>query len=255
MSRRHLVIPDTQVKPDIDFSFLEAIGNYAVDKRPDVIVHLGDFADMSSLSSYDRGKKSFEGRRYKKDIDAAHEAMDILMKPIQDRRNRQLINKKKLWTPRLVLTLGNHENRIVRAVEDSPELEGVVSVGDLCYDYWGWEVKDFLVPVVIDGVVYCHYFVSGPMGRAVGTAQRLIATKHQSCVAGHQQGRQIATGFRADGRQITAIIAGSCYEHDEEYMGPQANNHWRGIIMLNEVEDGSFDEMFVSLPYLKKKYL
>lgn len=254
MTKRHLVIPDVQVKDGVDPSFLTCIGNYAADKHPDVIVQIGDFADMSSLSSYDKGKKSFEGRRYKKDIEASIIAMDNLIVPIEKEQRRLSKNKKRGWNPQLVLTLGNHENRINRAVEDSPELDGVISVNDLCYSYWGWDVKDFLVPVVIDGVVYCHYFVSGPMGRPVASAQRLIATKHQSCIAGHQQGRQIATGFRADGRQITAIIAGSCYEHDEPYMGPQANNHWRGIIMLNEVEDGSFDEMFISLDYLKRKY-
>ena len=40
------VIPDTQVKPDQDLSYLRAIGNYIVEKQPDAVVHLGDFADM-----------------------------------------------------------------------------------------------------------------------------------------------------------------------------------------------------------------
>jgi len=39
-------------------------GQYAVDKKPDVIVHIGDHWDMPSLSHYDKGTKSFEGRRY-----------------------------------------------------------------------------------------------------------------------------------------------------------------------------------------------
>jgi hypothetical protein len=54
---------------------------------------------------------------------------------------------------------------------------------------------------------------------------------------------------------MTAIIAGSFYEHEETYMSPQSNNHWRGIYELNEVKDGSFDEMAVSLKFLKRKYL
>jgi hypothetical protein len=252
--RRHLLIPDTQVKPGIGTEYLNAIGNYAAAKRPDVIVQIGDFADMASLSSYDRGKKSFEGRRYKNDIQAAKDAMWDLMRPIFAERQRRVDNKKKQWNPELHLTLGNHEHRIDRAVNDSPELDGVIGISDLGYSGFGWTVHDFLVPVTIDGIVYCHYFVSGPMGRPVGTAQRLIMTKHQSCIAGHQQGRQIATGFRADGKQLTSIIAGSCYEHDEDYMGPQGNKHWRGIVMLNEVDDGSFDEMFISLDYLKREW-
>ena len=66
-----MIIPDTQVKRGVDLSYLEWIGKYIVDKKPDVIVQIGDFADMPSLSSYDVGKKSFEGRRYKDDIETA----------------------------------------------------------------------------------------------------------------------------------------------------------------------------------------
>ena len=55
--KKHLVIGDTQVKPGISLSYLTWIGKYIVDKQPDVIVMIGDFADMPSLSSYDVGKK------------------------------------------------------------------------------------------------------------------------------------------------------------------------------------------------------
>ena len=75
---KHLIIPDTQVKRDVDLSYLEWIGKYIVDKKPDVIVQIGDFADMPSLSSYDVGKKSFEGRRYKDDIEAAEKRLLVI---------------------------------------------------------------------------------------------------------------------------------------------------------------------------------
>lgn len=42
MSRRHLVIPDVQIRPGDDFKFLSWIGQYAVDHKPDVIVNLGE---------------------------------------------------------------------------------------------------------------------------------------------------------------------------------------------------------------------
>jgi len=43
---RHLEIPDTQIKYGEDLTFLTWIGKYIVQKKPDVIIHLGDFADM-----------------------------------------------------------------------------------------------------------------------------------------------------------------------------------------------------------------
>lgn len=249
-----LIIPDAQVRSDVDISHLYYAGMYAKDKKPDVIVCLGDFADMPSLSSYDVGKKSFEGRQYTKDIEAARNAMETFLTPIRIEQERLRRNKDKSWNPRLVMTLGNHENRINRAVENDRKLEGLLRVEDLGYEEAGWEVYPFLEPVSINGVVFCHYFTSGVLGRPCTTASALISKKHQSCIAGHQQGKQVAYGTRADGSTITSMILGSFYTHDEDYMGAQGNKHYRGCAMLHEVNDGSFDEMFISIDYLNKKY-
>ena len=254
MSKTHLVIPDVQFRPGDDPEFLKCIGRFIVKKQPDVIVCLGDFADMPSLSSYDVGKKSFDGKRYLKDVEAAHDAMYALLNPLHEYNHQARKTKHKLYKPRMVLTLGNHEQRINRAVENDAKLEGVLSVDHLAYEEVGWEVHPFLEVVVIDGIAYSHYFTSGALGRPCPSAQVMLTKKHMSCIAGHQQGLQIAMGHRADGSAIIAIIAGSCYQHDEDYMGPQGNKHWRGVLVLHEVNDGSFDLMPVSLEYLKKKY-
>lgn len=251
---KHLVLPDVQAKPGVDFTYLNKIGRYACEKKPDTIVCLGDFADMPSLSSYDQGKKSFEGRRYTADVQASKDAMVSLLSPIWEYNIRAKKNKEKQYKPKLVLTLGNHENRINRAVNDDPKLDGVLSVSDLGYANYGWEVHGFLDVVVLDGVAYSHYFTTGLMGRPVTTASACLAKKHMSCIQGHQQGLQIATGYKADGGRLTSVIAGSCYEHDEEYMSSQGNKHWRGFLMLHDVKDGEFDLMSVSLDYINKKY-
>ncbi len=52
----HAIIPDCQVKDGVDLSYLTWVGKYLAEKKPDVIVQIGDFADMPSLSSYDVGK-------------------------------------------------------------------------------------------------------------------------------------------------------------------------------------------------------
>lgn len=254
MSRKHFVIPDTQVKPGVNTDHLEWAGHYAVAKKPDVIVMIGDFADMSSLSSYDVGKKEFEGRKYTDDIQSARAAMIRFIGPITDEVKRTSQNHRKRWNPKLVLTLGNHENRIDRAISKDRKLEGLISTNDLGYSGFGWDVVPFLQPIVIDGVAYCHYFCSGIMGNPVTTASALLAKKHQSAVMGHVQSRQIAYGYRADGTQITGLFSGAFYSHDEPYLNPQGNKHWRGVWMLHQVENGSFDEMPVSIDYLKRKY-
>jgi hypothetical protein len=251
-TKTHFVLPDVQAKDGNDFSFLTSIGKYLVDKKPDVIICIGDFADMESLSSYDVGKKSFEGRSYQKDIQAAREAMDALLVPIYEYNKSAKKFKHKQYKPRMVLTLGNHEDRINRAINEDRKLDGLISVDDLPYQ--DWEVIPFLEVITIDGIAYSHYFVSGTMGRPICSAQALLTKKHMSCFAGHQQGRNVAYGMRADGTEMTAIISGSCYEHNEAYLGAQGNNHFRGCYMLYDVEDGRFDELPLTLKYLKNRY-
>jgi hypothetical protein len=220
--------------------------------KPDVIVHLGDHWDMESLSVYDKGKKAFEGRRYSRDIEAGNFGMEVFLEPILEEQARLRKNRKKVWNPRMVFTLGNHEYRIERAVESDAILEGVIGYEDLMLDHW--EVYDFLEVVQLDGVCYSHYFTSGVMGRPVTSARALLTKKHQSCVMGHVQDRDIAYARRADDTRMTGLFAGIYYQHHEGYLSPQTNGSWAGIWMLNEVQNGSFDEMPVSLNFLRKKY-
>jgi hypothetical protein len=240
-------IPDCQVKDGIPLEHLTWAGKYIADKQPDIIVQAGDFADMPSLSSYDKGRKSFEGRRYRKDVDAVKRGMDILLKPIL---------RKAKYKPRRILTLGNHEDRISRAIEDDAKLEGTIGLQDLGYEAAGWEVFPYLEAIKAGGINFAHFFPSGVMGRPCISARKILATYHESCVAGHQQGLDFAGPvFKADGDRITAIIAGSFYQHEESFLNPTGNKrHWRGLIMLHEVYHGNFDPMFVSMAYLKGRF-
>lgn len=245
-----IVIGDQQVKPEIDLRPCQRIGKYIAHKKPKIVVNIGDFADMPSLSFHDvPGSMGYEGQRYKADIIAVHRGMRLMMEPILAEMERD-----PTWKPRLVMTLGNHEDRIDRTIKATPKLDGLMGLPDLEYERWGWEVIPFLKPIIIENIAFCHYFCSGQMGRPISSARAMLNKLHMSCVAGHQQGRDMAIGKRADGSSITAIINGSSYEHDEGYLNHQTNNHWRGIYVLNDVRNGSFEEMAVSMAYLARKY-
>lgn len=244
---RIATLMDVQAKPDVPLDHLDWYGRYCAEKQPDVIVCIGDFSDLPSLSSYDKGTGRMEGRRYKKDLDATHRAMDKFMTPIA---------KAKGWNPRLVMCLGNHEDRIDRAIKDDPARnEGDMSIDQLRYKDYGWKVAPFLQPVVIGGVSFCHYFPSGAMGKPITTARAILTKLHMSAIAGHLQGRDIAFGKRADGKDMTAIISGSFYQHNEDYLNNFVNaTHWRGTWFLHEVKEGQFDEMALSINFLKRRY-
>ena len=153
---------------------------------------------MPSLSNYDVGKKSFEGRRYCEDV-ASHLGMDRLTKPIIREQARLRRNKKTVWTPELYLTLGNHENRIERAVNNDPKLDGTMSVDDLGYAGYSLSVLNFFVPSSLMVLDYCHYFTGGLLGRPVTNARQLVLKKLQTCVMGHNQHWDIHRAVRADG--------------------------------------------------------
>jgi hypothetical protein len=240
--RKHFVIPDTQVKPGVPMEHLTWAGKYIAEHAAagDVIVHLGDHWDMSSLSSYDKGKKSFEGRRYKADVEAGNAALALLTKQLEGLKvERHLLR-------------GNHEDRITRTIEAEPWLEGVVTLDDL--ESPGWHVHPFLDPLILDDVLYVHYVYNPRNGRPWGgMVPTVLKNVGRSFVQGHRQGLEVALQQLPTGERRRGVVAGSFYQHDEAYLGPQGD-HWRGMLMLTEVQAGDFDLVEVSLDYLRRRY-
>lgn len=237
--RKFLVIPDTQCKPGVPTRHLSAISNYIEEKRPDVIIHLGDHFDLPSLSSYSlAGEK--EGKRYADDIVAGKDAMFRLT----------AFRDVKKYRPEMHFLMGNHEYRVHRTVDANPHLIGAIGEKDFELERYGWTVHPFLNILRRNGVEFSHYFVSGPMGRPVTSAAAMLRERQGSCVQGHVQKVDIAIHPKT---QKTAIMAGTCYLHDESYLA-QSNTCKRQIVMLHEVYEGRFDPMFVSLGYLLRQY-
>lgn len=247
-TREHLVIPDLQITPNTANDHLRWISQYIIEKKPDVIINIGDMADMASLSSYDKGKKSFEGRRVKADIDCVKEANEILFTP--------LWNDKHWNNCELHMTLGNHEHRIDRAIENSAEFDGLFGIEDLGYDDWYDYVHPFLEPVFIDGIGYTHYYYTPGKGTPYSGENIVTRLKNIgfSFTQGHQQGFMHGTRDLINGKTIHGVICGSCYLYDHHYIGPQHKGHWKGIVYKHEVENGNYDIMPVSLAYLCRKY-
>jgi hypothetical protein len=239
LGARILVIPDTQVKPGVPINHLPALGRYIAEKRPDYIVMIGDWWDMESLCSYDKGKKTFEGRRYLADIKAGNDAMNLMTNEYRD----------KDYTPQEHLFLGNHENRLERAVELQPELEGIIGYHDL--NLAGWTVHPFLEIVKLEGIAFSHYFTSGVMGRPASSAAVVLREVAGSAIQGHVQRVDVAVHPKTG---AIAMMVGTFYQHDEIYLGLQGNNCRRQVVMLNECRNGTFDPMFISLNYLLRNY-
>ena len=255
----HLVIGDPHCKPGVSNKRFSYLGKFIADKKPDVIVCIGDFADMESLCSYDRGKKDFEGRRYNNDINAVHEALELIEIPTKQYNEQQRKNKKTQYKPRKVLTLGNHEQRIERAVECSPELEGTIGFADLKYESYGWQVIPYTVPIEIDGVFYSHFFPSGIKGEAisgVNIASNIITKMMVSATVGHCHLFDYATRALPNGKRIHGLSAG-CFadlSHIEKYAVNVQFMWWAGLVLKHNVKNGEYDPEVFSMNRLQELY-
>jgi hypothetical protein len=251
---RHFLIPDTQVRPGVPLDHFEWIGQAIVDYMPDKIIHLGDHWDMPSLSAHDApGSKATEGARYENDVEVGNRAFETLCKPMEAEQARLKKQRKIPWKPRKVFLTGNHCNRITRAINANPKYDGAISLSHL--DTRDFERHDFLERVWLDGILYSHYFQSSHSHHAIGGSIDSMLNKiGASFVQGHRQSLQYGTRNQGSGAAWHGLVAGSCYTHIENYRSAQGQRHWRGVVVLNEVENGEYCIMPLTLNYLCKKY-
>lgn len=249
---KHLIIPDPHARPGTDLKRADYLSELIHDEKPDVVICLGDLADMPSLCSYDRGTKAFVGRTYSRDVEAATEFQDRMFA-----RSRR--SKKKL--PRRVILEGNHEERIRRAINLQPELEGVISTKDLQYDKYFDEFVEYdgATPglINIDGIYYAHYMVSGVLGRAISgehLAYTLLTKQFQSCTVGHNHTLDFCVRSKADGSKIMGLCAGHYDDTRHGYAGAANELWWSGVIIKDNVENGVYDLRLISLSALEKEY-
>lgn len=254
----HVVIGDTHDNPDEPKDRFRWVANYCLEHKVAKIIQGGDWSSMDSLCSYDKGKRMFEGRRYKKDVASCREALMVFQGPIMEYNRRRAENRKSQYRPEKFYLVGNHENRINKAVEaNASELEGIMSVDDLGHKEFGWDVTPFLTPLDLDGILYSHYFTSGVKGYAIGghhAAYRIMKEKMQSAIAFHSHRLSMYPQHLHDGTRQWGLVAGCFFEHWEGYAGPDNHNWDRGILHLRNVQDGNFDPEWISIEEMKRRY-
>lgn len=258
MGSTHLVIGDPHANPDDPNTRFDWLGRAIMDIRPDVVVCLGDFGDMPSLSSYDKGKKSFEGRRFELDVAAVIEAQQRMFEPLREFNIRQKKNKEKLYKPRLVMCGGNHdEDRIERLVNLHSELDGLIGVEMLKYEEFGWEYVPYRTPVNIDGVWYCHTFPTGVSGEAISgmnMGQKLLAKNMASSTVGHSHLFDICPQTRPDGKRMWGLSAGCYWDATPNYARAIEHLWWRGLIVKRNVHEGDYNIELIDIKEVERRY-
>jgi len=249
---RHIFVPDWQARRGVRGDHLYAAGRYCAKKKPDVIILAGDMGDFPSCSDWDRKKWDFGTRSYDHDIRALEHALQIFLTPIVAE------TEKTGWVPRIIITLGNHENRVDRALErtDMHKWIDAIETPTEVYSRYGIEVFPFLEPVMVDGIAYCHYFPQPLTGRPIGgMMSTMLKTVGFSFSMGHVQTLDMASRTLANGQVHRGLKAGAFYMHDEDFKGPQGNLHWRGIYQKNELDGfGDYSGMDIHMTYLLREH-
>jgi hypothetical protein len=255
--RRHMFVPDAQTRPGVPTRHLTALSNAIREYLPDVIDVIGDWWDLPSLSKHELpGSKQMEGKRVKEDIDFGNECWKLafgVLDSIVGKRFRRHDGTRPRYRPELHFHFGNHEHRLTRAVGAEPKWEGMLTLDALKTP--GFQRHDFLKMVEIDGVTYSHYFSNTLSGRAIGgSISNRLNKIGKSFVQGHQQGILFGQQQYPGNLIRHGLVAGSFYLHDEHYRDVQSNGEWRGIVILNEVHDGHYDIMPLSMEYLLRRF-
>lgn len=247
-ARKVVILPDAHSSPEYDNDRFGWLGRFIRDEQPDVVVCLGDVADMRSLSSYDKGKRSFEGRRYSADCESARDANMRLRGEAGEIPGCQ-------W----YLCWGNHEHRIQRAANDAAEFEGTIDFRDLGFSD-EWTCLPYQAVLDVGGFLFSHHFASGVGGRAISgmnQAAAMVRLLHRSAVAGHSHVYDVSIQTRPDSSRVMALVAG-CYvhlEHDEGWSTATQPLWVNGITVLEGVADGwAQGWRFVSQLQLRDRY-
>lgn len=253
MSKKAVVFTCAHAKPEVSNERFNWLGKLLYDVKPDYVVDLGDGADMASLNSFDTRKpENIVAQNYERDIDSYNDAQERL---------RHEFTKAKKKKPKFIGFEGNHEHRIITAMEDSPRLHGErygVSFNHLQTDRWFDEYHNYEygAPALreIDGVLYGHFVGAGNYGRPLSGkhhAASLLAKTHKSTTVGHSHKRSM---FFEDRANIIGLVAGCFKSAPESWAGQSNDEWWKGVVIKHNIEDGLYEPEFVSLQRLEEEY-
>ena len=256
MSKTVVVFSCAHADPSATNDRFDWLGSFLYDLRPDMVVDLGDGADMRSLNTYDtRYPQAIVSQSYEEDIEVYNDSQDRLR-----HKFRFMKKKRPFW----VGFEGNHENRIKKAIQHDPRLEGSkygVSFGHLQTKSWFDEYHEYANsgPALVDydGIIYGHYVSSGNYGTAMATKHHgysLVEKLASSTTVGHSH--KFSYFYKGDARPnpLHGLVVG-CYKGKEEAWAGQANGEWRyGVVVKREVQNGSYDLEWISMNRLEREY-
>lgn len=246
---KHVFVPDVQAKEGVPIEHLAWAAKYICAKKPDVIVLAMDWWDYPAFSYWATNKADFKMRNAMRDFLAGLHAWDTFFAVLRAEK------AKSGYAPMVVCTEGNHDARVWRFLQEDSRADRSFPTPRQVAEAEGCLWYPYLTPVVIDGVSYCHFFANPMTGKPYGgQMETRLKTIGHSFTMGHQQTYLMGCRSLDNGETQRGLVAGSFYQHDEDYKGSQGNHHKRGIFIKHAVENGDYNLMEVDMAFLRRRY-
>lgn len=240
-SKKIIVFTCGHAMPEADNNRFAALSELIVDERPDYVISLGDLGEYNSLSSWDtRYPEKVAQGSIERDVQATNEAAWYLKSGFRRRKTKM---------PHFIGIQGNHEYRVNKLLAEDPRLAGEthgISIDKVCAsehfdDYYGYQNSAPAV-VEVEGVSFSHFMTKGNSPRPMSgdhQSANMLKEHHRSIVVGHSH---LYNQFvkKTNDKQYACFVAG-CYKHphEEDWAGQGQKSWVRGVLILDDVEDGS----------------
>lgn len=199
-AREIMVMGDPHAHPRLDNDRFELMGRLAQHRGVDHVHCVGDWTDFPSLNMH-KSRAEQRPDNYRADVEAGNDALERFDDGLRG------------WTPRLTITLGNHDVYPSRWASENPQFQGTISPGDIMFEEHGWEVFPFDEPHKVGGLWAAHYFPSSPSSSRPQGGQHVahhnLAKQCHTCVFGHNHRFNHALKTLGDGSKIHAWSAGT----------------------------------------------
>jgi len=238
MIKSAVILPDVHLTEEIPQDYLP-VRTFIRDMKPNKIILLGDFMDVSSLSGWDMDKKLLmENRRFKREVDLANKELDYLQRYAKDEKDA------------IVYLEGNHEDRVKRYVEKNPEMEGLIELPTQL------KLKERKIKWLIYNQLYKlgdMYFTHGMYTNKYSAAKHLQTLGCNICF-GHQHGTQTYMQNMAMQKPHMAYALGTLGDKAPDYLRGRPGNWINQFAMFYwDTDSGNFNLYPINI--IKKKFI
>lgn len=199
--------------------------------KPDKLILGGDFADISSLSTWETNKRGLlEGRRYGKEIKRVNKELDGL--------------STKKYQPEITYLMGNHEDRVARYLEVNPELEGVIGLEENLH------LEDRgILSVPVNKILKVGYLnmIHG-WYTTLGHARKTLIKMGGNVIYGHVHRHQVeCMKVETSDTFMMAMSCGSLADLNPFYARNHPNDWTNSFIYIEFRRDGTFNAYNINI--------